>query len=169
MPKQKLPNQLKKMPANELPAAWDKNIDRDMSLTEHLQDLRACLLKALAAFAAGTCVSFYFADEIMQLATSAASNLYYMRPAEAFIIYMKLILLSGLVLASPIILYQLYSFIRPALTARERIFMLLCLPVTMCLFLGGMLFSYNFVFPRGLEFFLGFAAGKLNPLISMEC
>lgn len=91
-----------------------------------------------------------------------------MRPAEAFMIYIKVALLSGLLLASPFMLYELYAFVRPALTWRERKFTLICLPLALLLFIAGMLFSYSFVFPRGLEFFLGFAAGKVNPLISME-
>ena len=68
----------------------------------------------------------------------------------------------------PFMLYELYAFVRPALTWRERKFTLICLPLALLLFIAGMLFSYSFVFPRGLEFFLGFAAGKVNPLISME-
>lgn len=146
----------------------EQALDKDLTVTEHLQDLRSCLLKSLAALTAGTIVSLYFIDQIMAALTVAASNLYYMRPAEAFVIYMKITLLSGLILASPVILYQVYAFIRPALTLRERAFALICIPISLFLFICGMLFSYNFVFPRGLEFFLGFAEGKVSPLISME-
>lgn len=146
----------------------DVSLDKDMTLTEHLADLRSCLLKSIAALVVGTGVSVYFLQDIMDVLTSAAKELYYMRPAEAFMIYMKVALLSGLVLASPFILYELYAFVRPALTKRERRFTLICIPLALVLFIAGLLFSYSFVFPRGLEFFLGFAAGKVNPLISME-
>lgn len=146
----------------------EESLDKDMTLTEHLRDLRRCLLKSLAALAAGTGLSVYYLQQIMDVLTSAAKELYYMRPAEAFMIYMKVALLSGLILASPFILYELYAFVRPALTRRERRFTLICIPLSLALFIAGLLFSYNFVFPRGLEFFLGFAAGKVNPLISME-
>lgn len=139
-----------------------------MSLTEHLQDLRRCLLRSLTAWAAGAALCFYHVQAIVDLLTAAAGSLYYMRPAEAFMIYMKLALLGGLLLAAPIILYQLYSFISPALTRREKRFTKMCLPLTLLLILVGMLFSYCFVFPRGLEFFLGFAAGKVSPLLSLE-
>lgn len=145
----------------------EASLDKDMTLTEHLAELRSCLLKALAALVIGTASSVYFLQDIMDVLTSAAKELYYMRPAEAFMIYMKVALLSGLLLASPFMLYELYAFVRPALTWRERKFTFLCIPLTLLLFIAGMLFSYSFVFPRGLEFFLG-AAGKVNPLISME-
>lgn len=151
---------------NYLPV--EASLDKDMTLTEHLAELRSCLLKALAALVIGTASSVYFLQDIMDVLTSAAKELYYMRPAEAFMIYMKVALLSGLLLASPFMLYELYAFVRPALTWRERKFTFLCIPLTLLLFIAGMLFSYSFVFPRGLEFFFGFAAGKVNPLISME-
>lgn len=146
----------------------DISLDKDMTLTEHLQELRSCLIKSIAALIVGTGISAYFLQSIMDVLTSAAKELYYMRPAEAFMIYMKVALLSGLILSSPFILYELYGFVRPALTPRERRFTLICIPLALVLFITGLLFSYSFVFPRGLEFFLGFAAGKVNPLISME-
>ena len=146
----------------------EASLDKDMTLTEHLAELRSCLLKSIAALVVGTGISVYFLQNIMDVLTSAAKELYYMRPAEAFMIYMKVALFSGLILASPFILYELYAFVRPALTRRERKFTLICIPLALVLFIAGLLFSYSFVFPRGLEFFLGFAAGKVNPLISME-
>lgn len=156
------------MPSKPNNQANDISYDKDMTLTEHLQELRGCLIKSIAALILGTGCSIYFLQDIMDILTAAAKELYYMRPAEAFMIYMKVALLSGLILSSPFILYELYSFVRPALTLRERRFTLICIPLSLVLFITGMLFSYSFVFPRGLEFFLGFAAGKVNPLISME-
>lgn len=150
------------------PELWQDNIDRDMSLAEHLSELRSCILKVLAYLAVGMGISFYFIRQIMDILTEPAGQLYYMRPAEAFMIYMKITLLGGLVLALPFMLYELYAFIKPALTLREKRFTLCSIPIVVVLFLGGMLFAYLLVFPRALEFFLGFAADKVNPLLSME-
>ena len=147
---------------------WLDNIDRDMSLAEHLTELRSCLFKAGAALVAGTAVSFYYLEQIMAALTAPIGQLYYLRPAEAFMVYLKIALLAGLILASPMMLYQLYSFVRPALTLREKYYARFTIPIIIVLFLGGMLFSYYLVFPRALEFFLGFGNGHVNPLISME-
>ena len=147
---------------------WLDNIDRDMSLAEHLTELLSCLVKAGAALVAGTAVSFYYLEQIMAALTASVGQLYYLRPAEAFMVYLKIALLAGLILASPMVLYQLYSFVRPALTLREKHYALCTIPIIIVLFLGGMLFSYNLVIPRALEFFLGFGNGHVNPLISME-
>ncbi len=142
--------------------------DKDMPLAAHLQELRVCLLKSLAALLAGSAVSFCFIQDIVRLLTAAVGNLYYTRPAEAFIIYMKLTIFCGLLLSLPFIMQQLYSFISPALTVKERRFLLLGLPAALLLGCGGMLFAYFFVFPRGLAFFLSFADDKLTPLLSLE-
>ena len=147
---------------------WRDNVDRDMSLAEHLTELRSCLVKAGVALVAGTAVSFYYLEQIIEALTAPVGQLYYLRPAEAFMIYMKIALLAGLILASPMVLYQLYSFVRPALTLREKHYALCTIPIIIVLFLGGMLFSYYLVFPRAVEFFLGFCNGHVNPLISME-
>lgn len=147
---------------------WLDNIDRDMSLAEHLTELRSCLFKAGAALVAGTAVSFYYLEQIMAALTAPIGQLYYLRPAEAFMVYIKIALLAGLILASPMVLYQLYSFVRPALTLREKHYALCTIPIIIVLFLGGMVFSYYLVFPRAVEFFLGFGAERVSPLISME-
>ena len=147
---------------------WRDNIDRDMSLAEHLTELRSCLIKAGAALIAGTAVSFYYLEYIIKTLTAPVGQLYYLRPAEAFMVYLKIALLAGLILASPMVLYQLYSFVRPALTLREKHYALCTIPIIIVLFLGGMLFSYYLVFPRAVEFFLGFGAERVSPLISME-
>ena len=147
---------------------WRDNVDRDMSLAEHLTELRSCLVKAGATLVVGTAVSFYYLEQIIEALTAPVGQLYYLRPAEAFMVYLKIALLAGLILASPMMLYQLYSFVRPALTLREKYYARFTIPIIIVLFLGGMLFSYYLVFPRALEFFLGFGNGHVNPLISME-
>ena len=113
-------------------------------------------------------MSFYYLEQIIKTLTAPVGQLYYLRPAEAFMVYLKIALLAGLILASPMVLYQLYSFVRPALTLREKHYALCTIPIIIVLFLGGMLFSYYLVFPRAVEFFLGFGNGHVNPLISME-
>lgn len=76
-----------------------------MTLTEHLGELRSRLLKSLAALTMCTVISWAFIDGIMAFLTAPAENLYYMRPAEAFFIYLKVALAAGMLLASPILFY----------------------------------------------------------------
>ena len=96
------------------------NNDGSMTLTEHLGELRTRILHSLAALAVGTCISGAFIDEIIAVLTAPAANLYYMRPAEAFFIYIKVALACGVLIAAPVLFYELWAFLVPALTGKER-------------------------------------------------
>lgn len=104
------------------------NNDEAMTLTEHLGELRRRILHSLAALAAGTLVSSFYIDEIVAVLTAPATNLYYMRPAEAFFIYIKIALACGVLLAAPVLFYELWAFLVPALTGRERSALMLFVP-----------------------------------------
>ena len=129
------------------------NNDEAMTLTEHLGELRRRILHSLAALAAGTLVSSFYIDEIVAVLTAPATNLYYMRPAEAFFIYIKIALACGVLLAAPVLFYELWAFLVPALTGRERSALMLFVPSSVLLFWAGIAFAYFFVFPQGLHFF----------------
>ncbi len=144
------------------------NDDKTMTLTEHLGELRSRILWSLAALAVGTCISSMFIDEIIAVLTAPAANLYYMRPAEAFFIYIKVALACGVLLASPVLFYELWAFLMPALTGKERSALLLFVPGSVLLFWGGIAFAYLFVFPQGLNFFTNFAGGNIAPMLSIE-
>ena len=113
------------------------NNDEAMTLTEHLGELRRRILHSLAALAAGTLVSSFYIDEIVAVLTAPATNLYYMRPAEAFFIYIKIALACGVLLAAPVLFYELWAFLVPALTGRERSALMLFVPSSVLLFWAG--------------------------------
>ncbi|WP_455654580.1 twin-arginine translocase subunit TatC [Phascolarctobacterium sp.] len=141
---------------------------KEMTLTEHLGELRSRLLKSLAALTMCTVISWAFIDGIMAFLTAPAENLYYMRPAEAFFIYLKVALAAGMLLASPILFYQLWAFLVPAFSNQERKILLPFVVFSVLLFWSGILFSYYFVFPQGLSFFTTFAGARVVPLLSIE-
>ena len=105
------------------------NNDEAMTLTEHLGE-----------------VSSFYIDEIVAVLTAPATNLYYMRPAEAFFIYIKIALACGVLLAAPVLFYELWAFLVPALTGRERSALMLFVPSSVLLFWAGIAFAYFFVF-----------------------
>lgn len=91
-----------------------------MTFVDHLGELRSRLIKSAIAVVIGMAVSAWYIDDIVTFVTSPAGTLYVMRPAEAFLIYMKLALWSGAVLASPILFYQFWAFLLPAFTTHEK-------------------------------------------------
>jgi sec-independent protein translocase protein TatC len=145
----------------------DENKENEMSLVDHLQELRRRLIIIILAVAVGSLVSYFYAAELVHYITAPAGKLYYMSPAEAFFTYLRVSFFAGFLLALPIVLYQIWAFVVPALTAKEHMASLILVPSSVVLFFIGLAFSYVFVLPAGIKFFMGFATENLQPLLSL--
>lgn len=139
-----------------------------MTFVDHLSELRSRLIKSAIAVVIGMAVSAWYIDDIVAFVTSPAGTLYVMRPTEAFLIYMKLALWSGAVLASPILFYQFWAFLLPAFTTHEKKILALFVPASVLLFLGGLAFSFAVVLPQSLHFLMTFTTAEVQPLWSLE-
>ena len=93
--------------------------DGTMSLIAHLTELRSRLIKCLIAVGLGSCVGYYFIEEIMHYLTLPAGKLYYMQPSEAFFTYLKVAVVAGFLMALPIVFYQVWRFFLPACKKTE--------------------------------------------------
>lgn len=140
---------------------------RELSLVGHLSELRKRLIIIAVAVTVGTCISYYYVDLLLEILLKPAGKLYYMRPTEAFFTYMKVSVVGGLVIAAPIILHQIWLFVKPALTVREKQLSNWILPVAIGLFGIGIVFSYFLVLPAAVKFFMGFATDDLQPMFSI--
>lgn len=141
--------------------------DNEMSLVGHLQEMRKRIIIALVAIAVGSTVSYFYSAELVHYITAPAGKLYYMNPAEAFFTYLKVSIFAGFLVALPVVLYQLWAFVVPALTTKERWASLILVPSSVLLFFLGLAFAYFFVLPAGIKFFMGFATPELQPLLSI--
>lgn len=141
--------------------------DGSMSIIAHLEELRKRLIYSIAAVAVGSGVAYFYIDEIMHYLTAPAGKLYYMQPAEAFFTYLKIAVFGGFLLALPVIFYEIWRFILPALTVRERKALLLIVPLSVVLFVVGIAFSFTLVLPAAIRFFIGFGSENLEPLLSL--
>ncbi len=152
-----------------LPAApAEPEDDGSMSLIAHLTELRARLIKCLIAVALGSCVGYYFLEDIMHYLTLPAGKLYYMQPSEAFFTYLKVAVAAGFLIALPVIFYQVWRFFLPALTRTERMVLGLIVPASVLLFFGGLAFSFFLVLPAAVQFFMGFGNAELEALFSVD-
>lgn len=142
-------------------------VPAEMSLIDHLQELRRRLIIAISAIVLCSGVSYFYAQQLVHFITVPAGKLYYMNPAEAFFTYLKASVFAGFLLALPIVLYQMWAFILPALTKKERKVSMVLVPISVVLFFVGLAFSYFFVLPAGIKFFIGFATEDLQPLFSV--
>lgn len=135
--------------------------DREMTLIEHLAELRTRLVVAAVAVVVASAVSFYFAEQIIRwlMAPAGLQQLVVLSPTEGFINYFRVSLFAGIALAMPVILYQGYRYIDPALLGHERRFVLaMGLPV-IALFIIGLLFCYYVLLRPALSFLGAFGGG----------
>jgi sec-independent protein translocase protein TatC len=147
--------------------------DTPVSFLDHLDELRSRLIKSLIAVGVGTFIAFFFYEDILALLARPyetavpGSELVFFRPTEAFSLSMRLSLFGGVILASPVILYQIWRFVAPALTPREKRWAIPITIVFVLLFLAGVVVGY-FALERGLGFLLGFGSENLEPVIGAD-
>jgi sec-independent protein translocase protein TatC len=141
-----------------------------MPITAHLEELRRRLVIIAIAAGIGFGVSYFFASQIFELlmapllqALPPDGKLIFTGVTEAFFTYLKVAILSGVFLASPLILYQIWVFVAPGLYARERRYVVPFVVFSTIFFIGGALFGYLVVFPYGFKFLLGFATEHIRP------
>jgi sec-independent protein translocase protein TatC len=151
-----------------------------MSLLQHLEELRKRIIYSLVAVAVCFLACWKFAGVIYLkmagplLAALKAHNLpladqklAYLNPTGPFNLYMKVGFIVGIFVASPIILYQVWMFISPALYRREKRYVLPFLFLSIGLFLGGGYFGFKIVFPVAMDFLIGYG-GDFRPVITID-
>ena len=146
--------------------------DTPRPLGEHLEELRWRLLTCVLALMVGAGVSFAFfgtiADILLAPAEehlSATGDPIFTEVTELFTVTVKVSLLGGLVLAVPVVTYQILMFITPGLTFRERRWALALVPGALVCFVGGAAFAYFVMLPPILRFLLTFGDGIADPMI----
>ncbi len=152
-----------------------------MTLMEHLRELRSRLFKAVLAIIAVSiaCAFFYeeifnaltdpFRSEVDRLAEEQGldAQLTFTDVTGPFIIQLKISLVSGIVLASPVWLWQLWAFIVPGLHRNERRWSMLFAAIAGPLFIAGVAIGY-YVLPKGLGILLGFTPGDVANLVEVN-
>ena len=140
---------------------------REMTLVGHLGELRRRIVISVLALVGGTAVAYYYIDELMKFVTAPAGKLYFMSPAEGFFAFLKLAVFGGFLLALPVILWQIWAFVAPALTSGEKKWAIIMVPGSVLLFFSGVAFAYLLVWPPAVKFFLGFGSESLQPMLSL--
>ncbi len=142
-----------------------------MGFFEHLDELRQRLTKAVFSLVIGTGVGVFFADRVLMLLqepyckipTVDNCELVILDPTGNIMIYFRVALMVGGILAIPMVTYQLLMFILPGLTRKEKRYVLLSIPATTLLFFIGVFFSWAVLMPTALGFLSGFKADIFEP------
>ncbi|MCD6138796.1 MAG: twin-arginine translocase subunit TatC [Deltaproteobacteria bacterium] len=149
--------------------------EEKLPFTAHLEELRKRLIICFSAIGVGFVVCYVFSKKLFELlmlpllkAMPPEEKLIYTGLPEAFFTYLKVAFFAGILLAIPVIMYQLWMFIAPGLYDKEKRLALPVVFLSSLFFVGGALFGYFVVFPFGFKFFMGFSSEYIRPLPSMK-
>ncbi len=155
-------------------AILTRNSRGEMPFLDHLEELRWRILWSLLAIFAGSVVGFILVlrFEVLDILINpfyevmgAEERLIFLSPTEPFVLLLKVGILPGIVLVSPIVVYQIWSFLSPALERHEKRAIVPALYLGVFLFAGGVAMSYYLALPVTLRFLLFFGNEYFDPML----
>ena len=157
------------------PTPEEESGPEGMPFMAHLEELRKRFIWAIIAVAVGFVLAYNFKEEIygflsqpLKSVLPPGASLIFTSPAEAFLTYLKVAFLAGLIAASPVVFYQLWRFISPGLYKHEKRLVWPFVVLSSGLFMGGAVFCYTVVFPYAFTFFMSFTSDKIVPMIKLS-
>jgi sec-independent protein translocase protein TatC len=142
-----------------------------MSLIEHLEELRRRLIVVVVSVLLAAIVGFLVSRPVLDLLRAPLPDefqtLYFTGPADAFGAQIKIAGFLGIAFAMPVILFQVWRFVTPGLTPRERRFIWPVILAALLLFTLGIVIGYV-VIPYALNFLLAFGGDTLTPLLTVD-
>ena len=154
--------------------------DKEMSLLEHLEELRGRLVASVIAVVVGVLVAilpvpglgnsitWIAVDGLTDQGKQAGVNFVTIRPGEGFFTYLTVALVVGAALAMPVIIYQILAFVSPALYPNEKKYLYMAVPGVFLSFMAGVTFCYFLTLPFATRFLDGFASQTFTPTWSAE-
>jgi sec-independent protein translocase protein TatC len=143
-----------------------------ISLWEHLDELRKRLFTCIIAVTVGVVLAALFNSFMFEVLLypirqvpglpASATSITTFSPAEPFMVSLKVWVVGGIIVASPLLIWQLWAFLAPAFTANEKKYFYPVVFASSALFLSGCALAYFLVLPKGLSFLLTFSAGFFN-------
>ena len=142
----------------------------EMSLFDHLDELRMRIFYALIAVFVGIVLCFIVVKPIVQLLEIPAQGVKFLQlaPGEFFFVSIKVAGYSGILVASPFILYQVIQFVLPGLTRRERRLLAPVVLGSSVLFFAGLIFAYIALIPAALNFFINYGGDVVEQSWSID-
>ncbi|NLT42728.1 MAG: twin-arginine translocase subunit TatC [Anaerolineae bacterium] len=146
-------------------------VEAEMTLMDHLIELRDRIMKAALGLAVGTVVGFIFARQAFDLLINPLpeeAQVIALSPTDSIFMYFKVALILGLIISMPVILYQVIMFIIPGLYPHERRYLYWLLPAGTIAFAAGTLFSAFIVIPFSIRYLSGFMADIISPTYQVQ-
>jgi sec-independent protein translocase protein TatC len=139
-----------------------------MSYLHHLEELRRRIIVSAIALVVAFAVAWLFAWDILSILKGPAGGvtLNYMGPMEPFLVRFKLAMFGGVILALPVILFEILSFVSPALKTKERRYTIGVMVMIVAFFAIGVVFGYRVIMPPGIRWLFNVAGTQMRPVLS---
>jgi sec-independent protein translocase protein TatC len=139
-----------------------------MTYLQHLEELRRRIIVGGLAVVVAFAVGWIFAWDILDFLKQPAGNLtlHYMTPMEPFMVRFKLALFGAVLLALPVVLFEILAFVSPALKRKEKTYTFGVLGLIVAFFAVGVVFGYKYIMPPGIHWLFGVAEGQMTSVIS---
>jgi sec-independent protein translocase protein TatC len=148
--------------------------DQKMTFIEHLEELRRRIIVMFLSLVVAISVGFIFSWQILGFLKEPAAradiplNLFYQTVLEPFMVRFKIAMYAAIVIALPVILYEIIAYISPALRKREKRTMFMALFWIIFFFLMGVAFCYLYILPAGLRWLTGQSGGQITPVLMAD-
>jgi sec-independent protein translocase protein TatC len=144
--------------------------ETEMSFFDHLEELRQRIFYSVIAVAIGALGCFVYAKQIVQILEIPARGIKFLQlaPGEYFFVSVKVAGYCGLLVASPIVLYQIIQFVVPGLTRRERRLVIPVVAGSSVLFVAGIAFAYYALIPAALNFLIDYGENVVEQAWSID-
>jgi len=150
----------------------DLSPEQKQTLIEHLEELRKSLIISVVAIVIAALFSFYYNEQILAIIiyplTALNEGLIVTGVTEAFFVKLKLAFFAGFVIAFPVVVWSFWRFIKPALYPHEKKYVYILLPISIILFVSGVLFSYFGILQLVLKFFIYIAGENLETMFKVD-
>ncbi len=142
----------------------------EMGLMEHLEELRGRIFASLIAVVVAIIGCFAVVNKLVPILEAPAKGVTFLQlaPGEYFFVSMKVAAYSGLLLATPVVVYQIARFVLPGLSVKERRFLTPIVFGSGILFLVGLVFAYYLLIPAALNFFIQYGEGVVEQAWSID-
>nr|YP_009511470.1 Sec-independent protein translocase component TatC [Gracilariopsis mclachlanii]AXI97347.1 Sec-independent protein translocase component TatC [Gracilariopsis mclachlanii] len=146
------------------------NQNKQMSILEHLEELRQRIFSAFIIFIIITIICFIYMKNISYILQQPAIGIKFLQlaPGEYLFTSIKVAIYTGLLISSPFTIYQITLFILPGLTSKESSFIIPVLLSSIILFFTGILFAYIILVPAALNFLISYGNDIVEPIWSFE-
>ena len=146
-----------------------------MSFLEHLDELRKRIIRALLSLCFGVGIAAFFIEDIYQFvmlplrqALRPGETMIYTYPTEAFMLYIRIAVIAGLFISAPLIFWQVWLFVAPALYAKERRYAIPFVLLSSIGVIAGAAFSHYVAFPLMWRFFASFSSELVSFMPRIE-